>query len=92
MSKFIIAVLILVGVSAILADDKLPTVIDSSNIDSVFKSVNRSSPLNRPDSGVFGVDVSSWIGEDTWTCLKNAGYDVAIVRNFQSNCQVDPNG
>jgi hypothetical protein len=27
-----------------------------------------------PDSGVYGVDVSSWIGESTWGCIKQNGY------------------
>jgi len=43
-------------------------------------------------SGTFGVDVSSWVGESTWACMKGKGYSFAIVREFQETCNVDPNG
>jgi hypothetical protein len=36
--------------------------------------------------------VSSWVGQSTWTCIKNANYNFAIVREFMQTCQVDPNG
>jgi GH25 family lysozyme M1 (1,4-beta-N-acetylmuramidase) len=48
--------------------------------------------LNSPMGGTRGVDVSSWIGEDTWTCIKNNGYVVGIAREFQETCYIDPNG
>jgi GH25 family lysozyme M1 (1,4-beta-N-acetylmuramidase) len=36
-----------------------------------------------------GVDVSDYV--DTFTCLRNSGYDFAIVRGYQSMGRVDPN-
>jgi len=48
--------------------------------------------LAAPNSGAYGVDVSSWVGQSTWTCIKNANYNFAIVREFMQTCQVDPNG
>lgn len=38
----------------------------------------------RPSGGVFGVDVSSPYGQDTFSCLLDNGYTVAIVRAYQS--------
>lgn len=39
-----------------------------------------------------GVDVSSRVGKSNWQCLASNGYTFAIVRVYQSNGKVDPNG
>jgi GH25 family lysozyme M1 (1,4-beta-N-acetylmuramidase) len=49
-------------------------------------------PIMSPDDGVYGVDISSWIGEDTWQCIIQNGYSFGVAREFQETCQVDPNG
>ena len=53
---------------------------------------HRKFAAGEPLSGAYGVDVSSWVGQSTWSCLKNNGYSFAVVREFQEICQVDPNG
>jgi GH25 family lysozyme M1 (1,4-beta-N-acetylmuramidase) len=45
-----------------------------------------------PDDGVYGVDISSWVGESTWSCMIQSGYTFGIAREFQETCEVDPNG
>ena len=39
----------------------------------------------------YGVDVSTRIYQSDWECLKNDGFDFAIIRAYQSTGHVDPN-
>lgn len=39
-----------------------------------------------------GVDVSQRTYLSNWQCVKNYGYDFAIIRVYQSNGACDPNG
>jgi len=46
-------------------------------------------------AGVFsvrGVDLSEPCAETAFRCMKTAGYDSAVIRVYQSNGRVDPNG
>ncbi|EAL69983.1 glycoside hydrolase family 25 protein [Dictyostelium discoideum AX4] len=43
-------------------------------------------------SAISGVDISSASTIESFTCLKSAGYDFAIIRAYESLGQVDPNG
>lgn len=45
-----------------------------------------------PYGGAYGVDVSSFQGESTWSCLTSSGYSFGIVREFTEGCSVDGNG
>eukprot|EP01027_Heterolobosea_sp_BB2_P015542 GEZU01022227.1.p1 GENE.GEZU01022227.1~~GEZU01022227.1.p1 ORF type:complete len:250 (-),score=65.00 GEZU01022227.1:135-812(-) len=45
-----------------------------------------------PAYATTGVDVSSWVGPSTFSCMKSQGIDFAIVRGYESVGQVDPNG
>jgi len=54
--------------------------------------ISKEEMLQAPMDGAFGVDVSSWLGQSTWSCVKDKGYSFAIVREFMETCQVDPNG
>ncbi|KAL1918876.1 uncharacterized protein VTP21DRAFT_2898 [Calcarisporiella thermophila] len=38
-----------------------------------------------------GVDVSSSVSKANWQCIKNAGYDIAVIRAYQSLGKPDPN-
>lgn len=42
--------------------------------------------------GTLGVDVSQPTSTSSFQCLKNSGYSFAVVRVYQSNGKVDPNG
>lgn len=46
--------------------------------------LHRRNNITRPSGGVFGVDVSSPYSQDTFACLLDNGYTVAIVRAYQS--------
>ncbi len=41
---------------------------------------------------IVGVDVSQATSVSSFSCLKNNGYNFAIVRVYQSSGKVDPNG
>jgi hypothetical protein len=70
------------------------TLANWARIRKELEARNYSMPTNvgRPDSGTFGVDVSSWVGELAWLCMRAQGYSFAVVREFQETCNVDPNG
>ncbi|KAL5506386.1 hypothetical protein EMCRGX_G008011 [Ephydatia muelleri] len=53
--------------------------------------LHRRNNITRPSGGVFGVDVSSPYSQDTFACLLDNGYTVAIVRAYQSTGNPDPN-
>lgn len=61
-----------------------------ARIEAELKARNYSRPMD--SNGARGVDISAWCGQSTWSCLKNNGYNFAIVREWQSVCRVDPNG
>jgi len=45
-----------------------------------------------PMDGVYGVDVSSWVGQSTFSCMLSSGYNFLIAREYEEICQVDGNG
>lgn len=48
----------------------------------------QSLPVNRTADGIYGVDVSSYISESTFSCLINNGFDFAIIRAYRSICKI----
>ena len=48
----------------------------------------QSLPVNRTADGIYGVDVSSYISESTFSCLKSNGFDFAIIRAYRSTCKM----
>jgi len=38
-----------------------------------------------------GIDVSSRVSEETWTCMKNNGHTFAIIRIYRSSGKIDAN-
>lgn len=54
---------------------------------------NFSRPHNgAANGGYYGVDISQWAGQSTFSCFKSKGYSFAVVRNYCQTCRVDPNG
>jgi GH25 family lysozyme M1 (1,4-beta-N-acetylmuramidase) len=69
----------------------------SANIDAKWARINadlkaRNYRVNASNGGTYGVDLSQWAGQDTFSCLVQNGMSFAIVRAFCSDCTVDPNG
>jgi len=47
---------------------------------------------SEPDSGTFGVDVSSFVDSAKFKCMKGKGYSFVVARAFEETCNVDSNG
>jgi hypothetical protein len=76
-----------------IAEDEM---IDAGNIEAAFAQLNvAETPLNSTllsKGGRYGIDASSYVSVATWECLRRAGFSSGVVRAYQSNCEIDPNG
>jgi len=54
---------------------------------------NYSNPAPEDvNGGGHGLDISQFASTKTWSCFRKNGKSWTVVRQYQSNCRVDPNG
>ena len=50
----------------------------------VKRNPNATSPGN-PRDGTYGIDISSYVSQNTFECLKGDGFNFAIIRAYESD-------
>ena len=74
-------------VSLLLASSLFLLGTQGMPVDDPPKNYTKLYPIievGRPKAGTYGVDVSSYLSVADFQCLKNTGFDFAIVRAYQS--------
>ena len=73
-------------VSLLLASSLLLLGAQGMPVEEPPKNYTKLYPIEvgRPKAGTYGVDISSPISVAAFSCLKNTGYNFAIVRAYQS--------